>query len=579
MAQAATLGTRPRPRLEPWREQRTIVLTGVLALVAIVVLSPVFVLIHTSLLVPAGPSGAEAYSFSGWTAVFSDAALARAFWTTVKLTLAHQLISLPIAIFLSWLISRTDLPGRDWFEFGFWISFFLPPLSVVQSWILLLDPQYGLINQGLAAVLPIGQGSFDIYTWWGIVFAHLATTTISAKVMLMTPAFRNMDSSLEDAARMSGDSSLKALLKIGVPIMAPAVVATATMGLIRALEAFEIELVLGSPKRIYVYSTLIYEMVRRDPPDYVHASALGVLIMVLMALVVLVPRWMTRGKSYATLSGKGTYALVKLGRWKWPAFALVFAIVSFLTLVPIFFLGLASLMHLFGFFGLEQVFTLEHWYAVLSDVVFTDSLINTIVLASGTAAFSVVVSLMLAYIIARTDFWGRPVLDFLSWVPFTMPGVLFSLAVLWLVLETPMLRPLYGTTVLLILTVGLGTLTVGTQIIKSNLMQLGPDLERASWISGASWSRTFFRIVVALSIRAIIVVGIVGFIAAARNISHLALLSSSDNRPLALLQLQYLIEGRYEAASVVGFIVVVVTVGVAFLARTYGFRIGPTHAG
>jgi iron(III) transport system permease protein len=236
-------------------------------------------------------------------------------------------------------------------------------------------------------------------------------------------------------------------------------------------------------------------------------------------------------------------------------------------------------MHLFGFFSLEQVFTLKHWHAVLNDAVFTASLVNTLVLAAGTAAFAVVVSLLLAYLIARTEFWGRHILDFLSWVPFTMPGILFSLAVLWLVLEIPMLRPLYGTTILLILTVGLGTLTVGTQIIKSNLMQLGGDLERASWISGASWGYTFMRIVVALSIRAIIVVGIVGFIAAARNISHLALLSSSDNRPLALLQLQYLIEGRYEAASVVGFIVVVVTVGVAFLARTYGFRLGASHTG
>jgi iron(III) transport system permease protein len=320
-------------------------------------------------------------------------------------------------------------------------------------------------------------------------------------------------------------------------------------------------------------------MVRRDPPDYAHASALGILIMLLMALIVLVPRWITRGKSYATLSGKGSYAVIKLRRWKWPAFALVFTMVMLLTIVPIFFLGLSSLMHLFGFFGLEQVFTLKHWYAVVNDAVFTASLVNTLVLAAGTAAFAVVVSLMLAYIIARTEFWGRHIMDFLSWVPFTMPGILFSLAVLWLVLEIPLLRPLYGTTILLILTVGLGTLTIGTQIIKSNLMQLGGDLERASWISGASWGYTFMRIVVALSIRAIIVVGIVGFIAAARNISHLALLSSSDNRPLALLQLQYLVEGRYEAASVVGFIVVVVTVGVAFLARTYGFRFGPSHAG
>ncbi len=57
----------------------------------------------------------------------------------------------------------------------------------------------------------------------------------------------------------------------------------------------------------------------------------------------------------------------------------------------------------------------------------------------------------------------------------------------------------------------------------------------------------------------------------------LALLSSSDNRPLALLQLEYMVEGRYEAASVIGAVVVVVTVGIALLAYIFGFRLGPTH--
>jgi iron(III) transport system permease protein len=528
---------------------------------------------------PAAPDGAARYSLDAWSSIASNSTVLRALRNTIELTIAHQLISLPIAILVSWLISRTDLPGRDWLEFGFWISFFLPPLSIVQSWILLLDPQYGLINKALVHVLPISSGPFDIYTWWGIVFAHLATSTISAKVMLMTPAFRNMDSSLEEVSRTLGDSGLRTLLKIVLPIMAPVVLVTTVMGLIRALEAFEIELVLGSPQRIYVYSTLIYEMVRSDPPNYAGASALGILIMALMAMLALIPVILTRRKNYTTLSGRGVYSQFRLRRWKWPAFAFVFGTVMFLTVIPVFFLGINSVMHLFGFFDLEHAFTTSHWQAVLKDVTFRDSLVNTLVLAAGTAAFALVASFILAYIVVRSKFWGRHVLDFLSWVPFTMPGVLFSLAVLWLALEIPFLRPLYGTTVLMVLTVGIGMLTVGTQIIKSNLLQLGSDLERASWISGASWAYTLMRITIALSIRALIVVGIMGFISASRNISHIALLASSDNRPLALLQFEYMMEGRYEAASVIGFIVIVVTTGVAFLARTYGLRLGPSHAG
>src|SRR6185436_6020398 len=129
MAQLATFDA-PRLPSAPahWREPRTVLLTAVLVLVATVVLAPVIVLIHTSFLMPSGPTGAERYSLAAWSALLSDSSLSRALWTTIKLTIAHQLISLPIAVFLSWLISPTDLPGRDWLEFGFWISFFLPPL-------------------------------------------------------------------------------------------------------------------------------------------------------------------------------------------------------------------------------------------------------------------------------------------------------------------------------------------------------------------------------------------------------------------------------------------------------------------
>ncbi len=567
------LGLPPGPFRINWT---TIALTALTLAVGFAVIGPALILFRTSFSVPVSDPALKdvAFGFAGWAKAASDPGVRSAFINTLLLTITYQGISLPIGILVAWLIGRTDLPARDWLEFGFWVSFFLPPLSVVQGWILLLDPKYGIMNVGMISLFGFERSPFNIYSWWGIVFAHLATTSISVKVMLMTPAFRNMDSSLEEAARMSGDSTMKTMVKIVVPLMAPAILAIAVMGVVRALEAFEIELVLGSPLGINVYSTKIYELVRRESADYTTAATLGVMIMLLMVSLTLLPRWLTRGKSYSVMSGKNKMAVVSLGGWRWPAFAVVFAMVMMLTVVPVTFLGMGSFMTMFGFFSIAKVWTLNHYHDVFGDPVFFESLINTLILAGGTAVFAVVVSTILAYVIVRTMFYGRTALDAMSWIPFTMPGVLFSLAILWLVLENAALKPLYGTTLLLVLTIGLGSLTVGTQIIKSNFVQLGGDMETASWISGASWLKTLFKIVIPLSIRSIAVVGIIGFIAAARNISHLALLVSSDNRPLAILQLEYLVEGRYEAASIVGLIVVVVTVGVAFAARQFGFSLG-----
>ncbi len=554
-------------------------LTALLIVVAAAVLLPIVVLIVKSLEVPLDAGLEVRYGLEGWISAFSDSSVLSALGNTLSLTLAHQAISLPIGIMVSWLIARTDMPGSRWLEFGFWISFFLPPLSVVQAWILLLAPDYGLVNRALRAampgVLPGETGPFDLYSYWGIVFAHLATTTISAKVMLLTPAFRNMDSSLEEAAYVAGQGRLGTLLYILIPIMAPAILATGVMGLIRALEAFEIELVLGGPARIDVYSTLIYRYIRSEPPAYGPASALGLAVIMGLTLVALLPRLLMAGKRYTTLSGRGKLELTRLGGWRWVAFGFVTALVALLTGVPFALLLVGTFMRYFGFFGLPAAWTFEHWVAVLYDPIFLSSLWNTLIIALGVAVFTVGLSVGLAYVITRTRFWGRTLLDLLTWVPFTMPGVLFSLAILWLTLEVWLFRPAYGTTFLLVAVVGLSMLTLGVQIVKSTFLQIGDDLEAASWACGASRFATLRKIVIPLAFNAIAVVGIMGFIAAARNVALLALLSSSDNRPLAILQLEYMAEGSYERASVIGFIIACVTVGVAFAARAYGLQIGP----
>ena len=80
-------------------------------------------------------------------------------------------------------------------EFFFWLSFFLPALPETMGWILLLDPKYGLLNQGLIGLGVVNQPLFNIYSFWGIVWAHMGGT-VSVKVMLLAPAFRNLDAAL-----------------------------------------------------------------------------------------------------------------------------------------------------------------------------------------------------------------------------------------------------------------------------------------------------------------------------------------------------------------------------------------------
>jgi iron(III) transport system permease protein len=149
-----------------------------------------------------------------------------------------------------------------------------------------------------------------------------------------------------------------------------------------------------------------------------------------------------------------------------------------------------------------------------------------------------------------------------------------GIGLLWLFLDSPFLRPLYGSIWLLILATVTGSITLGTQIIKSNLLQLGKELEEASWASGASWWSTYRRIVVPLMLPTLILVGVLNFIHAARDISTVALLASSSSRTLALLQLDFMVSGRYESAAVIATMVMILTTGVALVARVLGLKIG-----
>ena len=64
------------------------------------------------------------------------------------------------------------------------------------------------------------------------------------------------------------------LMRVTIPVLAPAVLASTAVGLIKSLESFEIELVLGIPAGIYVVPTKVWNFIHWEPPLYDRATAL-----------------------------------------------------------------------------------------------------------------------------------------------------------------------------------------------------------------------------------------------------------------------------------------------------------------
>ena len=558
-------------RRVPRIETQAVLCTVVLGIVAFCVVFPVLLVMLQSFQV-APPGQPAKYGLDGWRAAFDEPGLRGALLNTLKVTFVRQLLSLPLAVLIAWLLARTDLPGRRWLEFAFWAAFFLPSFTVTLSWILLLDPEYGLINTSLARL--VGTAPFNIYSFWGIVWVHVLTGSLTVKVILLTPAFRNMNASFEEASRVAGASTLRTALRITVPVMAPVILSVLLLGTMVSLQTFEVEQVLGLPFRFFVFSTMIYDLLVTRVPRYDAATALAVVILAAMLPLVLAQQWLTRGRRYTTLTGQFQNQPHRLGRWRAPALALVLALVSIVLGVPVVFALLGTFMKLFGFFHIADPWTLNNWKTVLTDELFLRSLHNTVVLAVGTAVAAVVVHSLIAYIAVRTRYAGRRALDFISWLPFTVPGIILGLALLWLFLGVEMLKPLYGTTTLLIVAGVIAGMPLGVQIIKSGLLQLGSELEEASRIAGASWWATYRRIVLRLMAPTLMAVAMITFVGAARNIGNFALLTTSANRPLSILQIDYIAQRKFEEAVVVACIIMFISLAGALLARLLGLRSG-----
>ncbi len=558
-------------RRVPRIDTQAVLCTVVLGIVAFCVVFPVLLVVLQSFQV-APPGQPAKYGLDGWRAAFDEPGLRGALLNTLKVTFVRQLLSLPLAVLIAWLLARTDLPGRRWLEFAFWAAFFLPSFTVTLSWILLLDPEYGLINTSLARL--VGTAPFNIYSFWGIVWVHVLTGSLTVKVILLTPAFRHMNASFEEASRVAGASTLRTALRITVPVMAPVILSVLLLGTMVSLQTFEVEQVLGLPFRFFVFSTMIYDLLVTRVPRYDAATALAVVILAAMLPLVLAQQWLTRGRRYTTLTGQFQNQPHRLGRWRAPALALVLALVSIVLGVPVVFALLGTFMKLFGFFDIADPWTLNNWKTVLTDELFLRSLHNTVVLAVGTAVAAVVVHSLIAYIAVRTRYAGRRALDFISWLPFTVPGIILGLALLWLFLGVEMLKPLYGTTTLLIVAGVIAGMPLGVQIIKSGLLQLGSELEEASRIAGASWWATYRRIVLRLMAPTLMAVAMITFVGAARNIGNFALLTTSANRPLSILQIDYIAQRKFEEAVVVACIIMFISLAGALLARLLGLRSG-----
>ena len=552
---AAPLSSRFRFRLRPIRVAEF----SFLIFLALAMGLPLLFLLTGSFNL-AAPGQPALFGVANWMRAFSDPGAIGALWMSFLLSVVRLIPAMILSVGFAWLIARTDMPGGKFLESICWIAYFVPDFPLVLAWILLLDPNFGLLNM-LAKSLPFVDGAvFNPYSFWGIVWVHTSTGGIWFKVMLLAPLFRRLGATLEEAARVAGANTLEMLRRVTLPVMAPMILAVSVLSFIRGLQSFNTELLLGTPAGIYVYSTKIYDYLQREPRAYGEATALGsVFLVVLAVLLYFYWRYLRGDRKFTVVTGQGYSTLkVKLGKWRYVALGGCLCYVAVMMFLPLVFLVIGSFMRRYGFFQLAAPFTLSHWYNLFADPIFLLALKNSLIIAGATAAGGVLLYSALAYLLVSRRTVTAPLLESFCWMPHVLPGILLSLGLLWLFLATPLRFFFYGTVWSIALALILADSPVTTQAFKAGLLQLGPDLEESARVSGASWIYTYRRILLPLLAPIAAAVGLMNFGSALTSISTPVLLYSHESRPLAILLLEYSFTGELERAAALGLLITVI---------------------
>jgi iron(III) transport system permease protein len=537
---------------------RIIGLVLLVAILAFLSVYPLSMLLYGSLhSTPPGMAGT--FNLDGYRDILTQQNLITLL-NTVGISLAKTVPSLVLAVLLAWILARTDTPCRGALEVLVTLPFFIPPILTAMAWGMLGNPQVGLLNQLYQGITGSSTAPINVYSYGGVVW-HMMQYSVPFLFLLIVDAFRAMDPSLEEAARMCGASRLRTFRTVTLQLMLPVLTSGAILSFIRGIENFESPLFFGTPAGIRVITTDIYDSInQRSPPQYQYATAVSFVIMALLFLIVLLQWRLLRGRSFVTVSGKGySPGIIRLGKWRWATFAFCALFFVVTVVLPVGQLLIGSFFKFFGFYEWDML-TTEHYRAVFGSSEFWRGFGNTMFLGLVGASATMVLGGLVAYISVRTKWRGRSLIDAMAWLPWMMPGIVLGVGFLWGFALLPHAIPIYGTIwALLLAYISLGT-PLSVRVMSSAFSQLSFDIEECSRVHGASWLQTMWRIVIALSWPSFAVGWVLVFFGIMRELSASVLLYSIGSEVLSVVLLKLWVNGNAEQVSVIGLMMMVMVI-------------------
>ncbi len=497
------------------------------------------------------------------------------------------LISLNVSIFgiliggiLAWLVTRTDLPLKNFFSFILVVAYMVPSWCKALSWqIIFKNDRIGGYPGMFQSIFKIAPPNWISYGFFPIVIT-LSLHYFVFSFLLISAALSSIGGDLEEMAEITGAKRSTILRKITFPLVMPAILSSFILTFSKAIGSFGAPAFLGLKVNYYTLSTMIYANIRNRMTTQAFTLSI-ILILVASFTVYLNQKAIGKRKSFTTIGGKSTRKnFIRLKKFKPLVTIAVFLFVVLGVIMPLVVLVLQSLMLKKGVYSPSNL-TFHFWIGESNPAIADGeagifhnpriwlALVNTMKLVIITSLIATVVGLLLGYIISRgrKKISGR-FIEQISFTPMLIPSIALSTIYLSMFSKQQLFLPvLYGTFSLLVLISIVKYLPFAVRSGTSSMMQINSELEEAAKIEGTPWRKIFSRLILPLAKGGIFSAFLLIFISGMKELALIMLLVTPETATLTTLTYSYTESGFEQFSDAITTLIIFIIIAVNFIAR------------
>ena len=481
MAKTAAAGGKSTARMKKLNETKMILrqpllLAAVVLTILLLLLFVVYPLLKVLIFSLTDADGN--FSLANLVTILTTSRYLAVFGRTMLLGIIVAIIATFIGYIFAYTITRTNVPCKKFLKTIATLPILSPPFILSLSIIFLFGKQ-GFITKTLMGITGnnvYGMGSLVVVQVMS--FFPIAYLTLSG-------ILSSIDASVEDAACNMGASRWHTFWTVTFPLSLPGIISGCLLVFIQSLEDFSNPATIGGE-----FSTLsieVYQIITGSY-DMQKGSVLALLLLLPAVTAYLFNKYWVSKKSFVTVTGKPTQArkLIDEAHIKWPLFAFCMVVAAVILL----FYGTVIFGSFVRTWGYDSSLTLDQYRKALAYG--WDSLKNSMILGLISAVIGGLLGMIIAYITAKRNYYGKRFIEVSSVLMFAVPGTVLGISYVLAFNTKPLV--LTGTALILIIVFTFRNMPVAIESGTTTLLQIDNSIEEASTILGADTGYSFRRI-------------------------------------------------------------------------------------